>query len=116
MGVFMAHLMLNTYLPASSNNSNETTLPEMASKMYGWDFTWTNTQGTCVMKNGDLGGGTPYVPTLSTLYIYCPDTGLGFVGFANSTLPVMANHKYGYSGALDDIVYQAYIASWKAQP
>lgn len=116
MGVFMAHLMLNTYLPASSNNSNETTLPEMASKMYGWDFTWTNTQGTCVMKNGDLGGGTPYVPTLSTLYIYCPDTGLGFVGFANSTLPAMANHKYGYSGALDDIVYQAYIASWKAQP
>jgi CubicO group peptidase (beta-lactamase class C family) len=116
MGVFMAHLMLGAYLPTSSNNPNETTLPTMVSKMYGWDATWTDTHGTCVMKNGDLGGGTPFVPYLSTLYIYCPTTNLGFVGFANSTLPVMAVHNYGFSGALDDIVYQAYTASWQAQP
>jgi CubicO group peptidase (beta-lactamase class C family) len=116
MGIFMAHLMLGLYLPKTSNNPNETTLPTMASMGYGWDFTWSDTHGTCVMKNGDLGFGKPYVPYLSTLYIYCPTTGLGFVGLANSTLPVMAVHDYGFSGALDDIVYQAYIASWQAQP
>jgi CubicO group peptidase (beta-lactamase class C family) len=116
MGVFLANLMLGIYLPTTSNNPNETTLPTMVSKMYGWDATWTDAHGTCVMKNGDLGGGTPFVPYLSTLYIYCPTTGLGFVGLANSTLPVMAVHNYGFSGALDDIVYQAYIASWQAQP
>jgi CubicO group peptidase (beta-lactamase class C family) len=116
MGMFMANLMLNLYLPASSNNLNETTLPTMVSMMYGWDFTWPATHGPCVEKNGDLGGGAPFVPTLSTLYVYCPETGLGFVGFANSTLPTMATHNYGFSGALDDIVFQAYTASWKPQP
>jgi CubicO group peptidase (beta-lactamase class C family) len=115
MGVFLAHLMLGSYLPTSSNNPNETTLPTMVSSMYGWDATWTDTHGTCVMKNGDLGSGNPFVPYLSTLYIYCPTTGLGFVGLANSTLPVMAVRNYGFAGALDDIVYQAYIASWQAQ-
>jgi len=116
MGVFMAHLMLGVYLPKTSNNPNETTLPMMVSKMYGWDYTWPTTYGTCVAKNGDLGGGTPYVPILSSLYVYCPDTGLGFVGLANSTLPVMPTHNYGFSGALDDIVFQAYTASWKPHP
>jgi CubicO group peptidase (beta-lactamase class C family) len=116
MGVFMAHLMLGLYLPKTSNNPNETTLSEMVSKMYGWDYTWPTTYGTCVAKNGDLGGGMPFVPILSSLYVYCPDTGLGFVGLANSTLPVMATHNYGFSGALDDIVFQAYTASWKPQP
>jgi len=116
MGVFMAHLMLGLYLPKASNNPNETTLPTMVSKMYGWDYTWPTTYGTCVAKNGDLGGGTPFVPILSSLFVYCPDTGLGFVGLANSTLPVMATNNYGFKGALDDIVFQAYTASWKPQP
>ncbi len=113
MGVFMAHLMLGVYLPKTSNNPNETTLPMMVSNKYGWDYAWPTTYGTCVAKNGDLGGGTPYVPILSSLYVYCPDTGLGFVGLANSTLPVMPVHNYGFSGALDDIVFQAYTASWQ---
>ncbi len=56
------------------------------------------------------------MPILSSLYVYCPDTGLGFVGLANSTLPVMATHNYGFRGALDDVVFQAYTASWKPQP
>ena len=116
MGVFMAHLMLGTYLPKTSNNPNETTLSTMVSKGYGWDYTWPTTYGTCVVKNGDLGGGNPFIPILSTLYVYCPDTGLGFVGLANSTLPVMPTHNYGFSGALDDIVFQSYTASWKSQP
>jgi len=116
MGVFMAHLMLGTYLPKTSNNPNETTLSTMVSKGYGWDYTWPTTYGTCVVKNGDLGGGNPFIPILSTLYVYCPDTGLGFVGLANSTLPVMPTHNYGFSGALDDIVFQSYTASWKPQP
>jgi CubicO group peptidase (beta-lactamase class C family) len=116
MGVFMAHLMLGLYLPKTSNNPIETTLPTMVSQKYGWDYAWPTTHGNCVAKNGDLGGGTPFVPILSSLYVYCPDTGLGFVGLANSTLPVMATHNYGYSGALDDIVFQAYNASWKPQP
>jgi CubicO group peptidase (beta-lactamase class C family) len=114
MGVFMAHLMLGLYLPKTSNNPNETTLSTMVSMMYGWDKTWSDAHGTCVMKNGDLLGGTSK-PYLSTLYIYCPTTGLGFVGLANSTLPPMPTHNYGFVGALDDIVYQAYNASWKAQ-
>jgi CubicO group peptidase (beta-lactamase class C family) len=116
MGVFMAHLMLGLYLPKTSNNPNETTLSEMVSKMYGWDYKWPPTYGTCVVKNGDLGVGPPFVPILSSLYVYCPDTGLGFVGLANSTLPAMATHNYGFIGALDDIVFQAYTASWKPQP
>jgi CubicO group peptidase (beta-lactamase class C family) len=116
MGVFMAHLMMGLYLPKTSNNPIETTLPTMVSQMYGWDYAWPTTYGTCVAKNGDLGGGTPYVPILSSLYVYCPDTGLGFVGLANSTLPFMATHNYGYSGAFDDIVFQAYTASWKPKP
>ncbi len=112
MGIFMAHLMLSVYLPKTSNNPNETTLPAMVSNKYGWDYTWPNTHGNCVAKNGDLGGGMPYVPILSSLYVYCSDTGLGFVGLANSNLPVMPVHNYGFSGALDDIVFQAYTASW----
>jgi len=116
MGVFMAHLMLGIYLPKTSNNPMVTTLPTMVSQKYGWDYTYPSTYGTCVVKNGDLGGGNPFVPILSSLYVYCPDTGLAFVGLANSTLPVQATHSYGFSGALDDIVYQTYMASWKAQP
>ncbi len=116
MGVFMAHLMLGTYLPKTSNNPNETTLSTMVSKGYGWDYTWPTTYGTCVVKNGDLGGGNPFIPILSTLYVYCHDTGLGFVGLANSTLPFQNPHSYGFSGALDDIVFQSYTASWKPQP
>jgi CubicO group peptidase (beta-lactamase class C family) len=116
MGVFMAHLMLGLYLPKTSNNPNETTLSKMVSNRYGWDYAWPTTFGTCVAKNGDLGGGSPYVPILSSLFVYCPDTGLAFLGLANSTLPVMATHNYGFSGALDDIVFQAYTASWKPQP
>jgi CubicO group peptidase (beta-lactamase class C family) len=115
MGVFMAHLMLGTYLPKTSNNPNEVTLPTMVSKKYGWDYNWPATYGNCVVKNGDLGGGNPFVPIFSSLYVYCPDTGLGFVGLANSTLPFMATHNYGYPGALDDIVFQSYAASWKPQ-
>jgi CubicO group peptidase (beta-lactamase class C family) len=115
MGIFLAHLMLGTYLPTSSNNPMETTLSTMEGKMYGWDYTWPPTHGTCVVKNGDLGGGNPFVPSLSTLYVDCPDTGLGFVGFANSTLPAMPAHNYGFVGALDDIVFQAYTASWQPQ-
>ncbi len=77
MGIFMAHLMLSVYLPKTSNNPNETTLPTMVSNKYGWDYTWPNTHGNCVAKNGDLGGGTPYVPILSSLSaVYCSDTGL----------------------------------------
>lgn len=113
MGVFMAHLMTGLYLPKTSSNPNETTLPTMVSNMYGWDYTWPNTYGTCVVKNGDLGGGNPFIPILSTLYVYCPDTGLAFVGLANSTLPFQSPHNYGFSGALDDIVFQSYTASWK---
>ena len=113
MGVFMAHLMTGLYLPKTSNNANEVTLPQMVSSMYGWDYNWPNTYGTCVIKNGDLGGGNPFIPTLSTLYVYCPDTGLAFVGLANSTLPFQNPHLYGFSGALDDIVFNAYTASWK---
>jgi CubicO group peptidase (beta-lactamase class C family) len=112
MAVFLAHLTLGAYLPAAPQAN---TLASMVSNMYGWDFTWPNTHGTCVEKNGDLGGGTPYVPYLSTLVVYCPTTGLGFVGMANSTLPAMPTHSYGFVGALDDIVYDAYTASWHAQ-
>jgi CubicO group peptidase (beta-lactamase class C family) len=116
MGVFMAHLMLGSYLPKTSNNPNEVTLPTMVSKMYGWDYNWPSTYGNCVAKNGDLGFGTAFVPWLSSLYVYCPDTGLAFVGLANSTLPTMPTHNYGFNGALDDIVFQSYTASWKPQP
>jgi CubicO group peptidase (beta-lactamase class C family) len=113
MGVFMAHLMTGLYLPKTSNNANEVTLPQMVSNMYGWDFSWPNTYGTCVHKNGALGGGNPFVPRLSTIYVYCPDTGLALVGLANSTLPFQNPHNYGFSGMLDDIVFQSYMASWK---
>ena len=113
MGIFMAHLMTGSYLPKTSNNPNEVTLPQMVSNRYGWDYNLPSTYGTCVVKNGDLGGGTPFVPILSTLYVYCPDTGLGFVGLANSTLPVQSPHNAGFNGALDDIVWQTYMASWK---
>jgi len=113
MGVFMAHLMTGLYLPKTSNNANETTLPTMVSNKYGWDYNWPSTYGTCVVKNGDLGGGNPFIPTLSTLYVYCPDTGLAFVGLANSTLPFQTPHSYGFSGALDDIVFDSYTKSWK---
>lgn len=113
MGVFMAHLMAGLYLPKTSNNANEVTLPQMVSNMYGWDVTWPTTHGTCVMKNGNLGGGNPFVPTLATLFVYCSDTGLGFVGLANSTLPTMSTRNYGFAGGLDDIVFQAYNASWQ---
>jgi len=116
MGVFMAHLMLGTYLPKTSNNANEVTLSQMVSNMYGWDYQWPNTYGNCVVKNGDLGFGNPFIPWLSTLYVYCPDTGLGFVGLANSTLPNQSPHNYGFSGALDDIVFQSYTATWKPGP
>jgi CubicO group peptidase (beta-lactamase class C family) len=118
MGVFMTSLMLGSYLPLKpTGNANETTLPTMVSQMYGWDFTWPTTYGTCVEKNGDLGFGIPpnYVPTLSTVFVYCPDTALGFVGLANSTLPKMPTNNYGFIGALDDIVFQSYRASWKPQ-
>lgn len=115
MGVFMAHLMLGSYLPKTSNNPKEVTLPMMVSKMYGWDYNWPTTYGNCVVKNGDLGGGTPFVSILSSLYVYCPDTGLAFVGLANSTLPIMPTHSYGFSGSLDDIVFQSYTATWKPQ-
>lgn len=113
MGVFMAHLMTGQYLPKTSNNANEVTLPVMVSKMYGWDVTWPSTYGTCVHKNGALGGGNPFVPRLSTIYVYCPDTGLAFVGLANSTLPFQNPHVYGFSGTLDDIVFYSYTDSWK---
>lgn len=116
MGVFIAHLMLGSYLPKTSNNPNETTLPQMVNNKFGWDYSWPATYGTCVAKNGDLGGGTPFVPILSTLFVYCPDTQLGFVGLANSTLPVMPTHNYGFNGALDDIVFQTYTASWSPGP
>jgi CubicO group peptidase (beta-lactamase class C family) len=116
MGIFLAHLMTNAYLSATSNNPSAVTLPTMVSMRYGWDYTWPTTHGTCVVKNGDLGGGTPFVPWLSSLYVYCPDTGLGFVGLANSTLPIAGTHNYGYSGALDDLVFQAYNASWAPGP
>jgi len=118
MGVFLAHLMLGTYLPLTSPatpQANTTTLADMVSNGYGWDYTWPNTHGKCIAKNGDLGGGTPFVPSLSTLLVYCPDTGMGFVGLANSTLPARPTHSYGFTGALDDIVYDAYNASWKPQ-
>jgi hypothetical protein len=111
----MAHLMLGIDLPKTSNNPNEVTLPTMVSKMYGCDYTCPSTYGNCVAKNGDLGFGTPFVPWLSSLYVYRPDTGLAFVGLANSTLPVMPTHSYGFNGALDDIVYQSCIATWKPQ-
>lgn len=116
MGVFMARLMAGIYLPKTSNNANQVTLPQMVSNMYGWDVTWPNTHGTCVMKNGNLGGGTPFVPRLATLFVYCSDTGLGFVGLANSTLPTMSTRNYGFAGGLDDIVFQAYEASWQPGP
>ncbi|HEY5837720.1 MAG TPA: serine hydrolase [Pyrinomonadaceae bacterium] len=116
MGVFMARLMAGIYLPKTSNNANQVTLPQMVSNAYGWDVTWPNTHGTCVMKNGNLGGGNPFVPTLATLFVYCSDTGLGFVGLANSTLPTMSTRNYGFAGGLDDIVFQAYNASWQPGP
>jgi CubicO group peptidase (beta-lactamase class C family) len=112
MGVYLAHLTLGEYLPASPQAD---TLTAMVNNMYGWDFTWPNTHGACVEKNGDLGGGNPYVPYFSSLFVYCPATGLGFVGFANSTLPTMPTHSYGYAGALDDIVFDAFNASWQPQ-
>lgn len=116
MGVFMARLMAGIYLPKTSNNANQVTLPQMVSNLYGWDVTWPNTHGTCVMKNGNLGSGNPFVPRLATLFVYCSDTGLGFVGLANSTLPTMSTRNYGFAGGLDDIVFQAYEASWQAGP
>jgi hypothetical protein len=91
----MAHLMAGIYLPKTSNNPNEVTLPTMVSNKYGWDYNWPTTYGNCVVKNGDLGGGSPFIPILSSLYVYCPDTGLGFVGLANSTLPFQSPHSYG---------------------
>jgi CubicO group peptidase (beta-lactamase class C family) len=115
MGIFLTNLMLGLYLPKTSNNGNVTTLPTMVNLMYGWDYRWNTNGGTCVGKNGDL-LGTNGAVILTTLYVYCPATGLGFVGLANSNLPIMAVHNYGFSGTLDDIVYQAYNASWKAQP
>jgi CubicO group peptidase (beta-lactamase class C family) len=116
MGVFMARLMAGIYLPKTSNNANQVTLPQMVSNLYGWDVTWPNTHGTCVMKNGNLGGGNPFVPRLATLFVYCSDTGLGMVGLANSTLPTMSTRNYGFAGGLDDIVFQAYEASWQPGP
>ncbi len=113
MGTFLAYLMTGVYLPKTSNAANTTTLPTMVSKKYGWDYSYPTSHGTCVVKNGDLGGGTPFVPFLSTLYVYCPDTGLGLVALANSTLPVLSPHNYGFSGALDDIVFKAYNDSWQ---
>ena len=116
MGVFMTRLLSGVYLPKTSNNANQVTLPQMVSNQYGWDVTWPNNHGTCVMKNGNLGMGNPFVPRLATLFVYCPDTGLAFVGLANSTLPTMATRNYGFAGGLDDIVFQAYEASWQPGP
>jgi CubicO group peptidase (beta-lactamase class C family) len=115
MGTFMAYLMTGVFLPTTSSDPNTTTLPGMVSKMYGWDYNYPADHGNCVVKNGDLGTGNPFVPYLSTLYVYCPDTGLALVALANSTLPFQTPHSYGYSGALDDIVYKAYTQSWQAK-
>ncbi len=59
---------------------------------------------------------------LSTLMVYCPDTELGFVGLANSTLgpATLVVKLFGISvattvnhGIWDDIVQNAYNAAWK---
>jgi CubicO group peptidase (beta-lactamase class C family) len=120
MATFLANLAKGAYLPLQrvlSSGPYTTTLPEMVSNLYGWDWRYQDTtHGTCVQKNGGLGNSAipatstspaqPATPAVRTLIVYCLQTGLGFAGLANSLL--------GKSrGAWDSMVEAAYNASWQ---
>jgi CubicO group peptidase (beta-lactamase class C family) len=120
MATFLANLEKGAYLPLQrvlSSGPYTTTLPEMVTNLYGWDWRYQNTtHGTCVQKNGGLGNSAmpatstspaiPAAPAVRTVIVYCLQTGLGFAGLANSLL--------GKSQiAWDSIVEAAYNASWQ---
>jgi CubicO group peptidase (beta-lactamase class C family) len=121
MAGFLSNLTSGDYLPvAASSNPDALTLPAMVKNMYGWDvpFLGTATYGTCVQKNGGLGHGfipatsttpaQPATPVVTTLIVYCPQTGLEFAGLANSLL--WNGNTYT---TWDGIVGPAYTASWQ---
>jgi CubicO group peptidase (beta-lactamase class C family) len=106
MGIFLIQLNLNVFLPADQ-------LQQMYDNLLGWDYLFANTRhGRCITKNGVLYNGPTF---LSTLLVYCPTTGLGFVGLANSRLGSATTANYGFPGSWDDIVQHAYDAAWKPQ-
>jgi len=103
MATFLDQLYADSILSSAQ-------LSQMLNEMLGWDYVFNDTQhGSCIAKNGGLGNGSA---TLSTLIVFCPDTGLGFVGLTNSSLGTNGD---GSPTSWDDIVPNAYSASWKPQ-
>ncbi len=118
MAAFLSNLTSGSYVSLTpSSNPDTPSLPAMVSNMYGWDYRFPNTTyGICIAKNGDLGfnnSNNVYVPWLTTLIVYCPQTGLAFAGLANSRLGTAQTSSFGFPGSWDDIVINAYNASWK---
>jgi CubicO group peptidase (beta-lactamase class C family) len=118
MAAFLAHLTSGDYLPLIASSDPDTpTFPAMVTNMYGWDYQFPNAKyGVCVAKNGDLGqtdAHNVFVPYVTTLIVYCPKTGLAFAGLANSRLGSAQSATHGFTGSWDDIVINAYNASWR---
>jgi CubicO group peptidase (beta-lactamase class C family) len=113
MATFLANLASGTYLPLKmvlSSGPDTTTLSTMVNSLYGWDWQYqTTTYGTCVQKNGLLviaDANNNRILNLTTLIVYCPQTGLAFAGLANSRLgPSLTSW--------DSIVETAYNESWQ---
>jgi len=106
MGDFLTQLNRDVFLPAEG-------LQQMYDNLLGWDYLFANTKhGRCLTKNGALHDTSAL---LNTLLAYCPTTGLGFVGLANSRLGSATTANYGFPGSWDDIVQNAYNAAWKPQ-
>jgi CubicO group peptidase (beta-lactamase class C family) len=116
MATFLSNLTLGAYLPLVPE-LDPGALHVMVSHMYGWDYQFSNTtHGICVAKNGDLGvtnSNNVFVPYVTTLIVYCPATGLAFAGLANSRLGSAQTSVHGPPGSWDDIVSNAYDASWQ---
>ncbi len=120
MAAFLSNLTSGDYIPTTSSadpyDPSSTTLFAMVKYMYGWDVRFPiigngATYGTCVQKNGGLGvflgpNNTNFLPYLTTLIVYCPQTGLAFAGLANSALGPSQT-------SWDNIVSSAYNASWQ---
>jgi CubicO group peptidase (beta-lactamase class C family) len=119
MATFLANLGSGAYLPQErvlSTSPYTTTVSEMVSNLYGWDYQYQNTTyGTCVQKNGAFGNkyipatatdaAIAAAPAVRTLIVYCVKTGLGFAGLANSLL---GQSQIGWESDVET----AYNASW----
>jgi CubicO group peptidase (beta-lactamase class C family) len=115
MAAFLSNLRSGDYIATTSSSDpydpSSTTLFAMVKYMYGWDYQYSNAYGTCIAKNGGLGvfigpKNTIFLPYLTTLIVYCPQTGLAFAGLANSALGLSQT-------SWDNIVQKAYNESWQ---